>query len=106
MRLFEQVGILAGTAGMMAADVLGGLDLAVGPWINYGAMGILAYVLLLVVREQRKDGREMRDLYESRLLDAQHLRDRHLDQFVEDHAKCRDAHLQMLELIERGNGDK
>ena len=110
MRVIEQAGILAGTAGMMAADVLGGLDLpglgAVGPWINYGAMGLLAYVLLLVVREQRKDGREMRDLYEARLLESQRLRDRHLDQFVEDHAKCRDAHLQMIELIERGQEDK
>lgn len=109
MRLFEQVGLLAGTAGMMAADVLSDLSLpglgSVGPWINYGAMGLLAYVLLLVVREQRRDGREMRDLYEARLLEAQHLRDRHLDQFVEDHARCRDAHLQMLELIDR-QGDK
>lgn len=105
MRVIEQVGVLAGTAGMMAADVLGDLSLpglgAVGPWLNYGAMGLLAYVLLLVVREQRKDGREMRDLYEARLLEAQRLRDRYLDQFVEDHAACRDAHLQMLALIDR-----
>ena len=110
MRAIEQAGMLAGTAGMMAADMLGDLSLpglgAVGPWLNYGAMGLLAYVLLLVVREQRKDGREMRDLYEARLLESQRLRDRHLDQFVEDHAKCRDAHLQMIELIERGQEDK
>lgn len=110
MRAIEQAGVLVGTVGMMAADMLGDLSLpglgAVGPWLNYGAMGLLAYVLLLVVREQRKDGREMRDLYEARLLESQRLRDRHLDQFVEDHRLCRDAHLQMIELIERGQEDK
>ena len=109
MRAIETVGVVLSTAGMMASDLLGDLSLsglgAIGPWLNYGAMGLLAYVLLLVVRAQRKDGREMRDLYEARLLDAQRLRDRHLDQFVEDHAACRDAHLQMLALIDREKGD-
>lgn len=109
MRAVETIGVLVSTAGMMASDLMGDLSLpglgAIGPWVNYGAMGMLAYVLLLVVREQRKDGREMRDLYEARLLDAQRLRDRHLDQFVEDHAACRDAHLQMLALIDREKGD-
>lgn len=109
MRAIETVGVVVSTAGMMASDLLGDLSLpglgAIGPWLNYGAMGLLAYVLLLVVREQRRDSREMRDLYEARLLDAQRLRDRHLDQFVADHAACRDAHLQMLALIDREKGD-
>lgn len=108
MRTAETAGLLVSTIAMMASDLVGQLSLpalgAIGPWLNYGAMGLLAYVLLQVVRDQRRESREMRDRYETQLLDAQHIRDRHLSRAEEDHARCREAHLRIVGILEREDG--
>lgn len=102
--MFHSCWFVVGAGGLIASDVLSRVSAPPIPpaWANYAGLLLLAWSLREIIRDQRRESREMAVSYEARLADAKSIRDGHLKRVEEDHRQCRQVHQEMIQLLEKG----
>lgn len=102
--MFHSCWLVVGAGGLIASDVLSRVSAPPIPpaWANYAGLLLLAWFLREIIRDQRRESREMAVSYEARLADAKSIRDGHLKRVEEDHRQCRQVHQEMIQLLEKG----
>lgn len=69
--LYDWAGLTSGTVALMASDVMQHAGLPwLAPWLNYGGLGILAGVLLYLLRQAHKDNHDQAAAFATERVDA------------------------------------